>query len=225
MKPVKKEENLSVPENYKVSAAISEETIKASSATQTTNTNSTGNETQTYVIKTETDAYIHDRLRNQPRTLEDIKIREYSDDMAASILKLPTPIDEALKKKNLVPRWINKDKRMIDRALDIRGWTLFNRVYFPEIPKHYFTANGTVENGDSILGFMPRESADVLRSRPGQISQERIKNLPIDKYKDSKGGEKIGYYKPAYTAEEQEGEMIRPGKGLFAQPDLPTQTE
>lgn len=172
---------------------------------------------QTFVIKTETDAYINERLQTQPKTIADIKVKEPTDTL--NLLALPKQITDCLTKRNLTPRWINKDKRMIDRALDIRGWTLFNRVFFPELPKHLFTANGTVENGDSILGFMPAENAERLRRRPGEISQERIRNLPMEKYKNEQG-EKIGYYKPALTAE-KDGEFITNG----IQPDKPIEEQ
>lgn len=175
---------------------------------------------QTFVIKTELDAYVNERLISQPHTIEEVHAKDVvNDSLASHMLKLPTPIQAALDEKGMVPRWINKDKRMIDRALDIRGWTLFNKVFFPRIPKHYFTANGTVEMGDCILGFMPASKAEILRKRPGQISQERIKNLPIEAYKQSRGEERIGYYKPAYTAE-PDGEVARREAGLFAQPDV-----
>lgn len=176
---------------------------------------------QTFVIKTETDAYINERLQTQPKTIDEVKLKGTSEVEPRNLLSLPKKVEQALKQRGLVPRWINKDKRMIDRALDIRGWTLFNRVYFPEIPKHFFTANGTVENGDSILGFMPADRAEILRSLPGKLSSERVKDLPMERFKESRGEEKIGYYKPAYTAE-PEGEVVRKGVGLFSQPDLPT---
>ncbi len=171
---------------------------------------------QTYVIKTELDAYISERLQTQPKTLDDIRVKETSDFDGPHVLSLPKEVDKCFKSRGLSPRWINKDKRMIDRALNIRGWVLVNRVYFPELPKHLFTANGTIENGDSILGFMPASNAEKLRRRPGEISQERIKNLPIEKYKNEAQGEKINYYKPALTAE-KDGEMVTTG----IQPDKP----
>lgn len=167
---------------------------------------------QTFVIKTEMDAYINEVMQTQPKSLDDIKIVE-STDAPTNRIALAKDIQEALSKKGLTPRWINKDKKMIDRAIHIRGWLIVNKIYFPDIKKYHFTANGTIENGDSILGFMPSERADKLRRRPGEISQERIKNLPIDKYKGDQG-EKIGYYKPALTSE-KDGEMVTVG----VQPD------
>ena len=180
---------------------------------------------QTFVIKTEIDAQINERLQTQPKTLDEIQVRELNlpDGQGIHALTLPKQIKDILEKRGLAGFWINKKKKAIDHALDDRGWTLFNRVYFPEVSKHNFTANGTVERGDCILGFMPIKNAEKLRRRPGEISQERIKELPIDRYKSSQGGEKVGFYKPAYTAE-PEGEMAKKEAGLFAQPDLPTET-
>lgn len=174
---------------------------------------------QTFVVKTEIDAYINERLINQPKKFDEIKIKDLKDDSDTThLLTLPKDIKDALDKKGMVPYWINKKKKALDHAIDQRGWVIFNRVLFPNISKHNFTANGTVEVGDCILGFMPAKNAEILRKRPGLKSQEMIKNLPIEAYKNSKGNEKIGYYKPAYTAE-PDGEMARREAGLFAQPD------
>lgn len=159
-------------------------------------------EEQTFVIKTELDAYVSSRLKSQPQSVDDIKFTEHKDDgVVSNLLKLPKHIKDELDRCDLTPRWVNKDKRMIDRALDIRHWAIVNRAMFPRIPKHYFTANGTVENGDLILCCMGKARAEKLRSLPGERSSERVKNLPIDRWKQSSGTEKVGYYKPAYTAE------------------------
>lgn len=178
---------------------------------------------QTFVIKTELDAYISERLQTQPKTLEDIKISEVISPLEGKHkLSLPKEIKDVLDKGGYTPYWINKKKQAIDHALNDRGWSIFNRVLFPSIHKHNFTANGTVEIGDCILGFMPTKRAERLRTIPGEISSERVKNLPMDRYKESKGEEKIGYYKPAYSAE-RDGEVVRTGQGLFAQPDVSTE--
>ena len=150
--------------------------------------------------------------------MEDIQVREFNFDKSQSRSALPDDVKKAFEKRELAARWINKDKKMIDRAIHIRGWVIVNKMYFPELDKHYFTANGTIENGDSILGFMPVAQADRLRRRPGEISQERIKNLPVEKFKNEQG-EKIGYYKPALTSE-KDGEMTTVG----IQPDKPLNT-
>src|SRR3990167_2491696 len=158
------------------------------------------------VIVSEIDAYVRERLKSQPKTIEEIQIREIEPQEGKHRLSLPSEIEKALIKRGFVARWINKDKRMIDRAIDIRKWIIFTRVYFPEISKHYFTANGVVEHGDSILAFMPAKQAEKLRMEPGLRSMERIKNLPIDRWKN--GGD--SYYKPSLT-EEKDGESITSG--------------
>ena len=179
---------------------------------------------ETFVIKTELDAYISDKLKTQPLDINDIVVDDVENQRHWNILELPNELEKALKKKGMAPRWINKDKRAIDRATNIRRWLIVNRTYFPELPKHLFTANGTIENGDLILGFMPATRAEKLRKLPGELSRERIKALPIEKYKDYGDTEKIGYYKPTYTGE-RDGEMLKvnqdPKTGF--QPDLPSQ--
>jgi hypothetical protein len=162
------------------------------------------------IILTETDAYIHERLKSQPKSFESIEVKEVSQQEGKHILSLP---DEITKKYNsqFAFRWINKDKRMIDRAIDIRGWNIVNRVLFNEVPNHLFSANGTIERGDSILFFMPLNRAEILRSEPGIRSKERVRSLPIEKWKD--GGEQ--YYKPTLGSEEKDGEEFTGG----VQPD------
>lgn len=71
--------------------------------------------------------------------------------------------------------WVNKVKRAVDHALDVRGWFPANRVYFPGMPGHLFSVNGTVERGSAILMFMPYQKALRLREFPGQRSRELIK--------------------------------------------------
>lgn len=166
---------------------------------------------QTLVIKTEIDAYVASRLKSQPQSVAEIQATDIKENSSATnILKLPDSVQNALDRKNLVPRWLNKDKRAIDRALDVRRWVIVNRTLFPHLPRHYFTANGTIENGDLILACMSKERADTLRKIPGERSSEKTKDLPMNRWRQSSGSEKIGYYKPAYTAE-RDGETAVAG--------------
>lgn len=183
-------------------------------------------EPQTFVIKTELDAYISERLQTQPKTLAEISVRDVISPLDGThALTLSKEVKKSLESRGFTAFWINKKKKAIDHALNDRGWTIYNRVYFPDIPKYNFTANGTIETGDCILGFMPTKNAKRLREIPGEISSERMKNLPMDRYKESRPDEKIGYYKPAYTAEAEGQTLQKDGAGLFAQPDLQTQNQ
>lgn len=177
-------------------------------------------EAQPVVIKTELDAYITELMKGQPQDLEQVQVRDFKFGDPSHILNLPVTVEDAFKKRGLSARWINKDKYWIDRAIYKRGWVIANRTLLPELGRENFSANGTIENGDCILGCMPVKQADKLRKMPGDISSERVKNLPVDKHKNYEGSEKIGLYKPAYTAsEDKEGHVVRTG----IQPDLPDQ--
>ena len=163
-------------------------------------------ESQPLIITSDTDAYLIERQKSAPKSLGEIEVKSVDASHDRHPLTLPREVELLFKKRSFVARWINKDKRMIDRALDIRGWNLVNRTYFPELSKHLFSANGCIERGDAILGFMPLKQAEALREIPRQRSNERVKNLPIEKWKD--GGE--SYYKPDLGAE-KDGEVLTTG--------------
>lgn len=166
------------------------------------------------VLVSETDAYIHERMKSQPQTLEQVEIklkRELTE--AQHALVLPSEFEDY--KGKYAFRWINKKKRSIDHALDVIGWTFVNKVMFPGLPSHLFTANGSIERGDVILAFIPLNKANELRERPRAISRERVMNTPVQdlrKWKDR--GE--DYYKPDLGAAENDKEESR---GITLQPD------
>lgn len=168
-------------------------------------------DTQIHVVASERDAYILERVKSQPKTIEEIKVQTIKDEDGRHRLSLPKELEQY--KIEFAFRWIDKDPRMVSRALDERGWNLVTRQYFPTLPKHLFTASGIIERGTAILGFMPEERAYKLRTEPGRKSMERVKNLPIEKYKED--GE--NYYKPSLT-EEKDGQQLNSG----IQPDAPS---
>ena len=163
-------------------------------------------DSQPLIITSDIDAYILDRQRSQSKDLAEIDVKDVAPESEKHALVLPKPVEDLFKKRGYVGRWINKDKRMIDRALDIRGWAIANRTLFSELPKYLFSANGCIERGDAFLGFMPLRKAEKLRGVPQSRSNERVKNLPIDKWKTD--GE--SYYKPKLS-EESDGETLREG--------------
>lgn len=158
-----------------------------------------------HVVASERDAYILERIKSQPKTLEEVKVQSPTFDVEGRHrLSLPKELEKF--KAEFAFRWIDKDPRMVSHALDERGWTLVTRQYFSNLPKHLFTASGIIERGTAILAFMPEERAYKLRTEPGKRSMERVKNLPIEKYKD--GGEQ--FYKPSLT-EEKDGQQLNSG--------------
>ena len=169
------------------------------------------------IIKTEIDAYISEIVRGGPQTKEEIQIRDYSEGIGKHRLSLPNEIERKYSKKYAF-RWVNKKKDWIDRAISIRRWVIVNRTLFPDLPKFLFTANGTIENGDTILCFMPMEAAERLRREPQELSRARVKDLPMEQWKNK--GEGSPYYKPTLGQEEKDGEILSAG----IQPDVETQT-
>ena len=166
------------------------------------------------VLVSENDAYIHERMKSQSKTLEEINAKVIHDhDNKGHILSLPREME--VYGNDYSFRWINKKKRSIDHALDVIGWTFVNRSFFKNLPKHLFTANGSIERGDAILAFMPRKRAEEIRLRPAQISRERVRNTPVqDLNRWENRGEK--YYKPDLGAAENDNEKPR---GIVVTPD------
>ena len=168
------------------------------------------------IIKSEIDAYINELMRSGPQDKEEIQIRDYAETQGRHRLSLPSELEKKYGQKYAF-RWVNKKKDWIDRAISVRRWVIVNRVLFSDMPKYLFTANGTMENGDTILCFMPMAEAERLRKAPGEISRARVKDLPMEQWKNR--GEDSPYYKPTLNQEEKDGEMLTAG----IQPDVQPQ--
>lgn len=158
-------------------------------------------------LGSEIDAYVHERVKGQPKTLEEVRVKFVESEKRPSILALPKDLEKFCKEYSF--RWINKKKRAIDNALDNIGWTLVTRNFFNDLPKHVWGPNGVIERGDAILAFMPQDKAMKIRLRPAEISRERVTNTPVQdlrKWKDR--GEQ--YYKPDIGAAEDDSEIRTP---------------
>jgi hypothetical protein len=121
-------------------------------------------------------------MKGQPKSLKDIDV-EIVTERQPGLHRLSLP-------KELLPyldkyafRWIFKNKRAIDDACDVKGWTMANKTYFSDVPNHLFTSNGSIERGDNILGFMPRKKAEALRQAPQDLSRKML-NSQFEKHKD-----------------------------------------
>ena len=144
----------------------------------------------TRILLSDTDAYVHDRLKGQPKNLKDVDIRvEEKRDQNVHRLSLPKEIKVHENKYRF--RWIMKHKQAIDYACDVRGWVLVNRTYFNDLPRHLFTVSGSIERGDAILAFMPRKQAEEILKEPGDKSRDRIQST-FNKHADDPR-----YYKPS----------------------------
>lgn len=136
------------------------------------------------VILSELDSYITERMKEQPHTLKEVEAKVEAVEKAQEThhrLSLPAYFQEQSYDSQEKPgayifRWQFKEKRALDRALNVLGWTLVNRTYFAGAPRYLFSANGGVEVGDAILTFMPAKQALALRERPGQLSREKLES-------------------------------------------------
>lgn len=129
---------------------------------------------QNLVIHSELDAFVMDRLKSQPKTLDEIDSEVIvRPDEARHALSLPEELLSFERKYAFC--WIFKRKKAIDEACDIYHYKFTNRTYFPELPDHLFSARGVIERGDNILMFRPRRIEEEMRKTPGVESTERLK--------------------------------------------------
>ena len=175
------------------------------------------------VVLSELDSIINERLKHQlsnAPTLEDVQVRDIDNRTEAQHrLKLPKEVEDLFKAKKLSPRWLYKEKRAIDNALNVIGWILVNRVYFPELPDYIFSANGCIEAGDAILAFMPKARADQIRELPAKKSRELVNNIPAQDLKKWVQRSEH-HYKPASGVAEDGGEETPSGRrGIVVTPD------
>lgn len=115
---------------------------------------------------------------------------------------------EQTKHGKYVFRWLNKNKRALDYSINVRGWYLVNRSYFPDAPKILFSVNGGVENGDSILGFMPIAKAIAIREKPGKDSRDRVSS------EENKHEGHPNFYKAKLDSENVDGDDYAPTDAL-----------
>jgi len=127
------------------------------------------------VLLSQADAYVHERIKAQPKTLKDLDV-QVEDKVEPNLhrLSLPKELDSHLKKYTF--HWIMKNPRAISEACDLKGWVLANRTHFPELPGHLFSVTGSIERGDLILGFMKANKAEKYRSDVILKSREMVKS-------------------------------------------------
>ncbi len=166
------------------------------------------------VIMTELDAYLTERANAQPATLAEINARQIDvRENQQKRLNLPDffirySYDHTNGKGQYIFRWLWKNKMAVDRAMNVVGWSLVNRRYFPDAPNHLFSANGGVEEGDAILAFMPAKKALAIRLAPAKKSKEIMETRTIEIKKDGtipRNQDNPNFYVPRLDAD-REGE-------------------
>jgi hypothetical protein len=160
----------------------------------------------------EDDRYIVDRMKSQPKTLDDVlmvKERRY----APGEHRLTLPKEFKAYEDKLSFRWLNKKKRSIDDAI-IKGWIIVNKTIFPEVAKkskYLFSTSGAIERGDAVLACIKKEIAESIRKAPGLKSTAYLKNN-LNKGTQPLQKGQSGFYKPEDTTEKEDDSGV--GQGL-----------
>lgn len=166
-------------------------------------------ETKPTVVMSEVDSYVHERMKNQPTTLDAVLSEDVSVTEHASRLQLPKEFESysydcshggacAIHQRDpkngdigvrgdFVFRWVQKTKRSIDTATGVRGWLFVNRQAFPSVPRFRFSVNGGVEVGDCILMFMSAKKALAIRKAAGVRSNEMLGSRMTNAGQDKSG--------------------------------------
>lgn len=196
-------------------------------------------------VMTELDSYINERIKSQPTEISDVEVMdkegltrlslpEYFEQFSYDCTRGMTcryhkwkKTDRVLQGGMRVPqfgyrhrgeylfRWILRDRRALDYALNARGWYIVNRSKFDQAPKHLFSVSGAVEEGDMILSFMPVKKALHLREQPARKSREDVKSTSIEvDNMGNKYGDDDRYYKPKLNPERAEGSDDAPSDSL-----------
>ena len=131
-------------------------------------------ERQNIIVHSELDVMLLDRAKSQPRTLEEIDSEVIvKPKEGRHQLSLPNELESYTKKYAFC--WIFKRKKSIDEASDLYHYYLTNKLYFPELPDHLFSARGIIERGDNVLMFRSRKVDEEMRKIPGIESIKAIK--------------------------------------------------
>ena len=164
-------------------------------------------------VLAEEDAYIADRMKSQPKTLDEVLLVKEKKYLPGEH-RLSLPKEFKPYEDRFVFRWLNKKKRAIDEAI-IKGWVIVNRLLFPDVAKkasHLFSTSGAVEKGDAILSFMNKEVALSIRRAPGEKSSAYLK-AQLSKGEQKLAEGQSGFYKPEDTTEKEDA-GIEAGGGL-----------
>jgi hypothetical protein len=168
---------------------------------------------QILTMMNEEDAYIADRMKSLPKTLDEVLlVKEIKYKPGEHRLSLPKEFKEY--EDRVVFRWINKKKRAVDEAI-LKGWVIVNRTNFASVAnkaKHLYGPSGAVEKGDCILAFISRPLAEAIRKAPGEKSSQIIKDH-LSKGKEELGEGQSGFYIPKDTSEKEDA-GLEAGGGL-----------
>ena len=139
------------------------------------------------------DSVIADLVKEQP-TLEQLAQRTITERRVPNVLEFP---EEVLERhgKDYHYAWLAKDKNL-STSLRVSGWVLCNRTNSPYIKPSRFATHGALEQAGMLLAFMPKRQADVMYTRPAQMSQAKVKHYTKDIFEQQEKDAPVSFYKP-----------------------------
>lgn len=147
------------------------------------------------VVMGQLDSYITERMKSQPKTVDDLLSVKELRHPSKHRLSLPKELKSYTKEFRF--RWIMKDKRAIDESI-YKGWVLVNRALFPNLPPHLFCVSGGIEEGDLILGCISLKLAEA-RIKAAQKKSTEMVTSQVRRHET-----RPEYYKPTLSKEEEE---------------------
>ena len=108
------------------------------------------------------------------------------------------------KRGKYIFRWLNSNPRALDHNINVRGWNLVNKSFFPDAPRVLFSVNGGVSSGDSILAIMSTTKAMSLREKPSKDSLNRVSS------EENKHENHPNFYKAKLDPERYDGDDFAP---------------
>jgi hypothetical protein len=151
-----------------------------------------------HIIMPPLDAYITERIKLQPKTLDEALSIEEVKHPERHRLSLPKEFEPYT--KDFQFRWLLKDKRAIDESV-YKGWVLVNRVLFPKVSPLLFSISGGVEEGDLILACMSKQLAEARMKAVREKSSDLV-NAQVRKHEQNPD-----FYKPKLTSEEEKNDQ------------------
>ena len=150
------------------------------------------------------DSYLGERIKTQPKTLAEITaIGEPEKRPGKHRLSLPKQLEPYI--NEFAFRWILKDKRAIDEAID-KGWVFVNMQLFQKLPSWIFSIAGAIEKGDLVLACISKKKAEERTKEVQQRSSDMV-NTQLRKHEEDKDV----FYKPKLTPQEADNAEANPG--------------
>lgn len=151
------------------------------------------------------DSVIADLIKEQP-TMEQIERLTVTARRVPDLMAFPEEVLERHNKEYHFA-WLAKNKDIAVK-LRVSGWVLCNKTNSPWIKSHRFGSHGAVEQSGMLLAFMRKDIADAMYLRPALDSQNKVKYMTEDRFKQQDPKAPVSFYKPTdLSAADEPGDI------------------